>query len=170
MPSFIILVPSAIERTTPIWGCKSVGKPGYGRVFILALEGRESHQTLKVSPSSSTLPPISKIFAVKQSKCFGIQLWIFTSPLEAIAASIKVPASIWSGTIEYVALPDNFFTPLILITSVPAPWISAPIVFKKLATSTTCGSFAALSIVVVPSAKTEASITLIVAPTETVSR
>ena len=47
--------------------------------------------------------------------------------------------------------------------------MSAPIVFKKLATSTICGSFAALSIVVVPSANVAASIIFIVAPTETVS-
>ena len=48
--------------------------------------------------------------------------------------------------------------------------MSAPIVFKKLATSTTWGSFAALSIVVVPSARTADSITFIVAPTDTTSR
>jgi len=169
MLSLIILVPSATDNTTPIWGCKSVGKPGYGNVFIVALEGRVSHQTWTESSPSSTFPPISSILAVKHSKCLGIQLWITTSPFDAIAASINVPASIWSGTIEYVAFPCNFFTPVTLITSVPAPCISAPIVFKKFATSTTCGSLAALSIVVIPSASTAASITLIVAPTETVS-
>ena len=46
--------------------------------------------------------------------------------------------------------------------------MSAPIVFKKLATSTICGSFAALSIIVVPFAKTAASITFIV-DNETIS-
>ena len=30
MPSFIILVPLANAKHTPICGCKSVGKPGYG--------------------------------------------------------------------------------------------------------------------------------------------
>ena len=47
--------------------------------------------------------------------------------------------------------------------------MSAPIVFKKLATSTICGSFAALSIIVVPLAKTLANIIFIVAPTDTIS-
>ena len=122
-----------------------------------------------LSPKSSTWPPISVIFAVIDSKCFVIQFFIKISPFVATAASINVPASIWSGTTEYVALPVSFFTPLILITSVPAPRMSAPIVFKKLATSTMWGSLAALSIIVVPSARTEASITLIVAPTETTS-
>ena len=82
---------------------------------------------------------------------------------------MNVPASIWSGTTEYVASPFNSLTPFIFITSVPAPRISAPMVFKKFATSTICGSFAALSIVVVPSASTDASIAFIVAPTETTS-
>ena len=109
------------------------------------------------------------ILAVIDSKCFVIQFFKVKSPLVATAASINVPASIWSGTTEYVAFPCNFSTPLIFITSVPAPRISAPMVFKKLATSTIWGSFAALSIVVVPLAKTLASITLIVAPTETIS-
>jgi len=98
-----------------------------------------------------------------------MQFFITISPFVAKAASINVPASIWSGTIEYVILFFNSFTPFTLITSVPAPRISAPRVFKKLATSTICGSFAALSIVVVPSAKTLASNTFIVAPTETTS-
>ena len=90
-------------------------------------------------------------------------------PFEATAATINVPASIWSGTTEYVAFPVSSFTPVIFIVSVPAPFIFAPIVFKKFATSTIWGSLAALSIIVVPSAKTLASITLIVAPTDVIS-
>ena len=54
--------------------------------------------------------------------------------------------------------------------SVPAPRISAPAAFKKFATSTICGSFATLSNIVVPFAKTDAKIKLIVAPTETTSK
>ena len=46
----------------------------------------------------------------------------------------------------------------------------APIEFKKLATSTTCGSFATFSKTVTPSASVAAIITLIVAPTETTSK
>ena len=37
---------------------------------------------------------------VMDSKCLVIQFLITTSPLEATAASINVPASIWSGTTE----------------------------------------------------------------------
>ena len=122
------------------------------------------------SLQDSTFIPISSNLAVKQSKCSGIQFFIVISPLVATAANINVPASIWSGTTLYEVFPDNFFTPLIFIKSVPAPRISAPIAFKKFATSTTWGSFATFSIIVVPSAKTLASITLIVAPTDTLSK
>ena len=56
------------------------------------------------------------------------------------------------------------------ITSVPAPFTFAPIMLRKLATSTTWGSFAALAIMVCPSAATAASIMFMVAPTLTTSR
>ena len=56
------------------------------------------------------------------------------------------------------------------MVSVPAPLILAPILFKKLATSTTWGSLAAFSSMVCPSARAAAIIILMVAPTETTSR
>ena len=56
------------------------------------------------------------------------------------------------------------------MTSVPAPRIFAPMLFKKFATSTTCGSLAAFSIIVFPSAMDAAIIMLMVAPTETLSK
>lgn len=93
--------------------------------------------TLIASPSMSfTSAPISIIFAVIDSKCFVIQFLINISPLVATAASINVPASIWSGTTEYVSSFFNSFTPCILILSVPAPIIFAPILFRKFAKST----------------------------------
>ena len=95
-----MLVPLAKDKTTPICGCKSVGNPGYGNVLILALLGLLLHQTLILSPLSSTFPPTSIILAVIDSKCFVIQFFNNKSPLVATAASMKVPASIWSGTTE----------------------------------------------------------------------
>ena len=47
MLSFITLVPSEIAKTTPICGCKSVGKPGYGKVLIVALCVLLVYQTLQ---------------------------------------------------------------------------------------------------------------------------
>lgn len=48
--------------------------------------------------------------------------------------------------------------------------IFAPMLFRKLATSTTWGSFAAFSMVVFPSAMAAAIIILMVAPTDTLSK
>ena len=125
--------------------------------------------TLIQSSPSTSLQPISRSFAVIDSRCFGITSLITISPLVAAAAIINVPASIWSGIIEYVQ-PWSLFTPLILITSVPAPLILAPIALRKFATSTICGSFAAFSRIVSPSAIHDAIIRLIVAPTVTTSK
>ena len=61
--------------------------------------------------------------------------------------------------------PFNSLTPSIRITSVPAPRILAPILFKKVAKSTISGSSAAFSMIVFPSAKVAAIITFSVAPT-----
>ena len=94
-------MPFAIERATPIWGCKSVGKPGYGNVFILVGNISEfSIETLIESSKISISAPISINLAVRESRCSGIQFFIKMLPWEATAATIKVPASIWSGTTE----------------------------------------------------------------------
>ena len=91
------------------------------------------------------------------------------SPPVAATAAIYVPASIWSGMIEYVT-PCKCSTPRILMTSVPAPLMFAPIEFRKFARSTTCGSRAAFSMTVSPFAFTDARMMFIVAPTVTMSR
>ena len=75
----------------------------------------------------------------------------------------------FTGMIAYSVL-WRCSTPWILITSVPAPLILAPILPRKLATSTTCGSLAAFSMIVLPLAITAAIMMLMVAPTETLSR
>ena len=50
MLSLITDVPSAIDNITPICDCISVGKPGYGKVFIIALLGLLLQDTLIASP------------------------------------------------------------------------------------------------------------------------
>ena len=72
--SFIILVPEDIAKHTPICDWRSVGNPGYGKVFTVALDVLFDHQTRTWSPFASTFPPISRIFAITGSKCFVIQL------------------------------------------------------------------------------------------------
>ena len=56
------------------------------------------------------------------------------------------------------------------MVSVPAPRMSAPMVFRKLARSTMWGSRAAFSMMVRPRAFTAASMMFMVAPTVTTSR
>ncbi len=64
----------------------------------------------------------------------------------------NVPASIRSGMVLYVP-PDNFCTPSIVITGVPAPEILAPHELRKSAKATISGSIAALIICDVPGIK-----------------
>ena len=50
--------------------------------------------TLIEDSDSSTVAPASISFAVIGSICFGMQLFITTSPFVAAAATMKVPVSI----------------------------------------------------------------------------
>ena len=61
-------------------------------------------------------------------------------------------------------------TPLIFISLVPSPVMSAPIFLSIFTRSTTSGSLAAFSIKVVPSAKTAANKVFSVAPTDAYGR
>ncbi len=87
-------------------------------------------------------------------------------PFEIAAAIKKVPVSIRSGKILY-SPPFNIFTPSILISFVPAPFILAPIKLRKLEMSTISGSQAAFLIIVLPLALVAAIRIEIVAPTLT---
>jgi len=142
----------------------SVGKPGYTCVFIFTAFNLFLFDIYIESSSIFKSTPISISFCVNASKCSGI-IFSTTSLLHAQAPIIiYVPASILSGI---TSCTDEciFFTPFILIVLVPAPVIFAPILFKNIAIFTISGSLAALSIIVVPSAFTAASIIFIVAPT-----
>ena len=58
-----MLVPQHRPSVTAIWGCISVGKPGYGRVFTcVCLSGLEA-TTRTASSDSVTSQPISDSFA-----------------------------------------------------------------------------------------------------------
>ena len=94
MLSVTMLVPFARPRITVICGCISVGNPGYGSVLTCVLISRLFAVTRTASSEISTWHPISSSFAVSDSRCFGMTLWIVTSPRVAAAANIYVPASI----------------------------------------------------------------------------
>ena len=169
MPSVIVLMPPARQSAAANCGCISVGKPGYGMVFIFTLRSLPELLTVTESSPAMTVTPISRSLAEMDSRWRGMTLFILTSPPAAAAATIYVPASIWSGIIVYVP-PWRLSAPFILTESVPAPRTSAPIEFKKFAKSTICGSLAAFSMTVLPRAMDAARIIFIVAPTETLSR
>ena len=101
--------------------------------------------------------------------CSGITLLIITPSPIAAAKERYVPVSIRSAMMVWVFIDCMVCTPVIRMTSVPAPRICAPMLFKKVAKSMISGSRAAFSITVVPSARTAAKMALIVAPTETIS-
>ena len=62
------------------------------------------------SSNSVTSQPISISFAEIASRCFGMTFCTITSPRVIAAAHINVPASIWSGMIEY-SVPCSLWTP-----------------------------------------------------------
>ena len=152
-----------------VCACMSVGKPGNGSVCIsMAFSGfwREAHAHRE---PYSMLIPICSYFLRTKPRCLGSNpLTRMGSPVRAPMAR-NVPASMRSPTTA-CSQGCNSVTPWISITGVPAPIIWAPISFKRLARSTISGSRAALSITVVPFAKTDAIIKFSVAPTEAKAR
>ena len=91
------------------------------------------------------------------------------SPPAAAAATRKVPLSIRSGMMRWLA-PCNFSTPVMLMVSLPSPEIFAPIARRQFARSTTSGSRAAFSSTVTPSASAAAIIRFSVPVTLTRSK
>ncbi len=80
-----------------------------------------------------------------------------TSPSVATAAAAHVPTSIRSGTAVWSVPRSGPSTPSISIVLVPAPSTRAPIDVRKEARSAISGSRAALSMTVLPRARTAAN-------------
>ena len=88
MPSVMVLVPLATLSSTPIWGCISVGKPGWGMVLILVGRMSPVRVTRTASSNSCTSAPQRRSLAVMGSRCLGVTFLIRTSPPVAAAATI----------------------------------------------------------------------------------
>jgi hypothetical protein len=88
-----------------------------------------------------------------------------TSPRVITAPIAQVPETMRSGTAVYVT-GDSDSTPSTVTVELPAPEIRAPIAVSIEQMSTISGSRAALSITVVPDARTAAMTRFSVAPTE----
>ena len=118
------------------------------------------------SPASlnSTRWPDSSIAEVIALRC-SRDTRLRRTPSPAIAAAaMKVPASMRSG-ITVCSTPCSSLTPSITMRRVPAPEIFAPIELRKFARSSTSGSAAADSMMVMPSASVAAIMTLSVPST-----
>ncbi len=118
-------------------------------------------------PASIRAPASVNLSNTASSKWAFVSFkWI--SPPVAVQATKKVPVSIRSG-ITLNSAPCNDCTPSIVMTSVPAPYIFAPMAIKQWARSTISGSRAAFSRMVVPAAKVAAIIRFSVPVTVTIS-
>ena len=87
------------------------------------------------------------------------------SPLVAAASAMKLATSMWSAQIRCSA-PPSLSRPCTVITFEPMPSICAPILTSRRARSWTCGSQAALPIVVGPGVNAAAISAFSVAITE----
>ena len=163
MVSITTLVPFATLRSDVICDCMSVGNPGYGWVFMSTGETLFPLTLTDVS-SSDISTPASLSFAVTGLRWSGTTLSMVMSPPVIAAATMKVPASMRSGIMVWFAGRSSF-TPFILMVSVPAPFMSAPMEVRNVARSVISGSVAAFSMIVCPSASTAAIIVFSVAPT-----
>ncbi len=127
-----------------------------------------------ISTSIQSVPvvteaPISRNFNNTASNKAGSVCVARIRPPVITAAAKYEPVSIRSGQTEY-SHPCNSSTPCTIMRSVPAPSIFAPILMSIFAKSTTSGSRAAFSMMVVPSAKVAAIIAFSVPPTVTISK
>ena len=101
--------------------------------------------------------PASRSLSTTASSTRALVLRKRTDPPVAAAATRKVPVSMRSGMMRCSA-PASALTPSIVIVSLPAPSMFAPIALRQFARSTTSGSRAAFSMTVVPSARQAAII------------
>ncbi|OPZ62208.1 MAG: hypothetical protein BWY84_01222 [Candidatus Aerophobetes bacterium ADurb.Bin490] len=115
------------------------------------------------------LTPVSPSFSRNTERWPVFNPVTVTLPFVITAAAMNVAASILSGMTLYPLTADSFFTPVISRLAVPEPFIFAPIAIRKLIQSITSGSLEAFSIVVTPSARTEARRMFTVAPRLTLS-
>ena len=131
-----MLAPEALVSKTIIWACKSVAKPGKGRVATSTPVREAGSSTRTLMPGEPgraiTSTPMSRSLSSSIFRCSGMAFVTVTSPPVAAVAIKKVPASIRSGiTVHSVGWSSS--TPSITMRPVPAPMTRAPIEFKKLA-------------------------------------
>ena len=168
MVSTTVAVPSATASSAMNCACMSVAKPGYGAVRTLTARGRLFACSRTQSGPEVSVAPVSRSRSMVTSIDQGSVARTVTSPPQAAAAHRKVPVSMRSAMMRWLA-PCRRSTPRITSRSVPAPSICAPMATSTLARSTTSGSRAAFSRMVSPSARQAAIIRFSVPVTVTMS-
>jgi len=138
---------------------------------VMTLIGRSGlvRRTCSTAPCVENSTPICSSFHRTTPKCSSEPPTRFSSPPVIAAAMAKTPASIRSG-ITVCSTAASSLTPSTVTKPVPPPVIRAPILVRKAMTSSTSGSWAALSMMVVPGASDAAMIRFSVPVWDGVSR
>ncbi len=152
-----------------IGDCRSVAKPGYGLVTTLIGRSGLSRRTFTTAPSVVNSTPICSSFQRTTPKWSRLAPTRLSSPPVAAAAIAKTPASIRSA-ITVCSTAFSWGTPWTVMKPVPPPLISAPILVRNAMTSSTSGSWAVLSMIVVPGVRDAAMIRFSVPVCDGVSR
>ena len=168
MVSTTRLSPSATAFIAINCACMSVGKPGCSVVRMFTAFGRCCMSMEIQSSPASMMAPASTSLSKTTSMVLGAALRRTTLPPVMATAQRKVPASMRSGT-TLCSQPCSSFTPSTVMVDVPMPLIFAPILTRHSAKSTTSGSMAQFSRMVVPSARVAAISRFSVPPTVIIS-
>ena len=171
------IVPRACVATAIAIDVRSAGNAGHGPSSIFGIAPPRSSRTAsswpggtrtKPPPSSSCTPSRSKAGTIGHRSSWTIASIVMSPPVTA-AMPMKLPTSMWSGPIV-CSPPPSRDTPVIRRTFEPMPSISAPSETRKRQRSWTCGSQAALEIMVRPGASVAAMIAFSVPITDASSR
>ena len=159
------LVPRSLDAKATNSGPESVGKPGYGSVDTVSKAPNRLSDVSNMSLSDAeTVHPQSFSTVITGRIRSGCTFLSRNFPEHAAPAKRYVAATMRSGMTVYSVL-WSFFTPFIIIVSLPSPEMSAPQPLKKPQRSDISGSRAAFLIVVVPLPVAAASRMFSVAPT-----
>jgi hypothetical protein len=171
------IVPHACVATATAIDVRSAGNAGQGPSSIFGTWSPRSFWITsswsggtrsQPSPSSTLIP--SRVNAVRiDARSRGSTPSIVRSLLVTAARPMKLPTSMCSGAIAH-SPPPRLCTPWIRRTFDSMPSICAPSETRKRQRSWTCGSHAALPIVVSPGARTAAITAFSVAITLASSR
>ncbi len=146
-----------------------MANPGYGLVITLIGRSGRSIRTDTTAPWVANSTPICSSFHRTTPKWSREAPTRFTSPPVIAAAMANTPASIRSAiTVCSTAVSSS--TPCTVMKPVPPPVIRAPILVRNAMTSSTSGSCAVLSIMVLPGASDAAMIRFSVPVCDGVSR